>query len=136
MSEIDKKICREVRAELARRGLTFTKVAEILGVTLSSVTNQMNGRHFGRKNAEKWAETFGFSATFLMTGEGTLVPGVEGEAPAAADDSAPAAEEDDFFIDDTPDEFDDDDEDDDEEEEFDDEEDEDEEDEEDEDEKE
>ena len=82
MSEIDKKICREVRAELARRGLTFTKVAEILGVTLSSVTNQMNGRHFGRKNAEKWAEAFGFSATFLMTGEGALVPG-ELEAPTA-----------------------------------------------------
>ena len=78
MSEIDEKICREVRAEFARRGLTFKKVAEILGVTLSSVTYQMNGRHFGRSNAKKYAEAFGFSATFLMYGTGSLVPGVEG----------------------------------------------------------
>ena len=77
MDEKDTKICREVRAELARRGLNFTEVAKILDVTLSAVTNQLNGRHFGRNNAKKWADAFGFSEFFLITGEGALVPSRE-----------------------------------------------------------
>ena len=77
------EIAIEVLAEFRRRGITLTKAAEILGVKQAGVSAYTTGkRAFGSNIARKWAEAFGFSATFLMTGEGALVPG-ELEAPTA-----------------------------------------------------
>ena len=82
------EIAIEVLAEFRRRGITLTKAAELLGVKQAGVSAYTTGkRAFGSNIARKWAETFGFSATFLMTGEGTLVPG-EQEDPTASVTSA------------------------------------------------
>ena len=70
------EIAIEVLAEFRRRGITLTKAAELLGVKQAGVSAYTTGkRAFGSNIARKWAETFGFSATFLMTGEGSLAPG-------------------------------------------------------------
>lgn len=79
----------EVCAEFRRRGINQLKAAEMLGIKPNGLSLYLTGkRAFGSNIARKWAETFGFSATFLMTGEGTLVPG-EQEAPTAP--ASPAA---------------------------------------------
>ena len=68
-------ICGEINAYFARNRITKAEAARRLGASHSStVTNQLSGRPFGRNNARKWAETFGFSETFLLTGDGTLLP--------------------------------------------------------------
>ena len=82
MAKSSKEIGLEVRSYFAKKGIKLADVARMVGSTPQTVTNQLSGRTFGRNTAKKWAEVFGFSATFLMTGEGSLVPGVEGEAPA------------------------------------------------------
>lgn len=82
MAKSSKEIGLEVRSYFAKKGIKLADVARMVGSTPQTVTNQLSGRTFGRNTAKKWAEVFGFSATFLMTGEGSLVPGVEGSAPA------------------------------------------------------
>ena len=86
MNEIRKtteEIAREVRREFDLRGISLKKAAEMLGVAVGGLSLYTKGkRPFGSNIAKKWEETFGFSATFLMTGEGSLVPG-EQEAPTA-----------------------------------------------------
>ena len=68
-----KEVSLSVKHYFDMHGMTLTRVAELLGVTLGAVTNQLRGdRYFGRYNAEKYAELFGFSANYLMTGEGQL----------------------------------------------------------------
>ena len=47
----------------------------MLGLSKSAVSNQLDGRAFGQLTAAKWSQTFGFSASYLLTGEGSLVPG-------------------------------------------------------------
>lgn len=67
------EIILSVKIDLRRRKITLTKAAEMLGVTLGAVTNQLSGaRSFGRNSARKYAETFGYSETFLLSGMGTL----------------------------------------------------------------
>lgn len=53
-------------------------------MTQPGVSNQLAGRAFSQKSAAKWAETFGFSASYLLTGEGTLVPGEQTASTPAA----------------------------------------------------
>ena len=77
------EIAIEVCAEFRRRGINQLKAAEMLGIKPNGLSLYLTGkRAFGSNIARKWAEAFGFSATFLMTGEGALVPG-ELEAPTA-----------------------------------------------------
>ena len=40
-----------------------------------AVSQQLMGRAFSQKGAAKWSEAFGFSASYLLTGEGSLIPG-------------------------------------------------------------
>lgn len=82
------EIAIEVCAEFRRRGINQMKAAEMLGIKPNGLSLYLTGkRAFGSNIARKWAEAFGFSATFLMTGEGSLVPGeVEAPAPMAAQD--------------------------------------------------
>lgn len=70
----EKEIALAVKSYFTSRGIKVNDVAERLGVTAQSVTSQLSGdRFFGRKNAARYAEEFGFNATYLMTGEGTLL---------------------------------------------------------------
>lgn len=75
------EIILQVKMDLHRRKITMTKAAEMLGVTLGAVTNQLSGtRPFGRNSARKYAETFGYSEQYLVTGYGSLY----GDAPEQA----------------------------------------------------
>ena len=56
-------------------GISQQKVADTLGVSLPYVNAVLNGtKTLGKKNAEKWANLFGLSKTFLLTGEGSVIP--------------------------------------------------------------
>lgn len=68
------EICGEIKSDLARRGLRGKDVAEMLGVTSSTLSAQLSGRRtFGRDTAYRWAGVLGYSAEYLMTGEGHLL---------------------------------------------------------------
>ena len=76
--DTEEEINLKVKMDLRRRKITMTKAAEMLGVTPGAVTNQLsNPRPFGKSNARKYAETFGYSEQYLITGYG----GLYGDAP-------------------------------------------------------
>lgn len=75
--EKEKEICAAVRGYLSAHKITMAMVAERLGVSSSAVTNQLAGRKFTAKMAERYAELFGFSERYLLFGEGSLL----GETP-------------------------------------------------------
>lgn len=68
-----KTITNTVRAYFAQEQMTMAQVAERLGVTPPAVTNQLNGRIFSTKMARKYADEFGFSMDYLLTGKGSLL---------------------------------------------------------------
>lgn len=69
----------------AGQGLTQSDVAERLHISRTVATNYLNGnKNFGRHAAQKWAETFGIDAVWLMTQgqQGTPPSGIVQIAPA------------------------------------------------------
>ncbi len=66
--EIGKKI-KEYFSEI---GMSQMEAAEKLGVQQAAVSNQLNGRSFGKNSAAKWNAAFGFRTNWLLTGEGTM----------------------------------------------------------------
>jgi len=68
-------ICEAVRAYFRSQKISFEEAAARLQMTRPAVSKQLADRPFSQKSAAKWAETFGFSAAYLLTGEGSLVPG-------------------------------------------------------------
>jgi len=70
-----KEVCKAIKLWLSQNDMTMTDMARELGVSLSAVTNQLANRSFGKCNANKYAQAFGFDASFLMTGNGSLLPG-------------------------------------------------------------
>lgn len=75
-------VALNVKRYLTGHGITMARAAEMLGVTAAAVTNQLSSRRtFGRNNARKYAETFGFNENYLITGAGSLFPREEKEAP-------------------------------------------------------
>lgn len=72
--------------------ITQDDMAETLGVSIPAVSQYIRGsRAFGREQAYKWAQAFGFDANFLMTGEGSLFKEDESSTKTAADIVIPAA---------------------------------------------
>lgn len=72
----EKEVALAVKGYFSAHGVKINDVAAALGVTPQSVTSQLSGtRPFGRMNARRYAEAFGFNETYLMTGEGSLVAG-------------------------------------------------------------
>ncbi len=67
-SEIGKKI-KEYFSEI---GMSQMEAADKLGVQQAAVSNQLNGRSFGKNSAAKWNAAFGFRANWLLTGEGPM----------------------------------------------------------------
>ncbi len=67
-NEIGKKI-KEYFSEI---GMSQTEAADKLGVQQAAVSNQLNGRAFGKNSAAKWNSVFGFRANWLLTGEGPM----------------------------------------------------------------
>ena len=69
-----KEIGKLVAAYFKENGLTYKVVAARLGYASPQViTNQLGGKKFGNRVAEKYAEQFGFNQRFLMTGKGELI---------------------------------------------------------------
>lgn len=66
--EIGKKI-KEYFSEI---GLSQQDVAKALDVQQAAVSNQLNGRPFGKNSAAKWNRAFGFRINWLLTGEGPM----------------------------------------------------------------
>ena len=57
---------------LEKKGLTQPRMAEMLGVSLPYVNAVLLGKKtLGKKNAKKWANLFGLSEHFLLTGVGS-----------------------------------------------------------------
>lgn len=67
-AEIGKKI-KEYFSEM---GMSQQEVANILDVQQAAVSNQLNGRSFGKNAAAKWSKAFGFRTNWLITGEGPM----------------------------------------------------------------
>lgn len=70
MIKDQKKFCEELRDFMKSQGLTQQTIAERLGVSQSYVGMLMSGnKAFGKQAAQTWAEAFGLSAAWLLTGE-------------------------------------------------------------------
>ena len=65
-------VSMHLKEYFAENGMKQTDIAEVLDVTQSAVSNQLNGRPFGVNSAKKWSKTFGFSINWLTTGEGPM----------------------------------------------------------------
>lgn len=65
-------ICSKLKDYFIENGLKQCEIAEVLDVTQSAISNQLNGRPFGINSAKKWSKAFGFSVTWLTTGEGSM----------------------------------------------------------------
>lgn len=64
----------ELRKYLADRGFTQEDIAKRFGVTKQAVNQLLTGRKpFGKLNAQRWANEFGLSAAWLLTGEGAML---------------------------------------------------------------
>jgi len=61
-------IASNIRAELARRGITQIEVAEALGITLSAASRRIRGRiPISAVELKQFAELLGVSADSLLT---------------------------------------------------------------------
>lgn len=77
MTNSKKKFCDDLKEFFKAQGLTQQSIAERFGVSQSYVGSLLNGTTaFGKKAAHKWAEEFGLSEAWLLTGEGAMVCGV------------------------------------------------------------
>ena len=78
-------ICEAIRAYFRSQKISISEAARMLGLTQAAVSHQLRDRSFSQKSAANWAQAFGFSASYLLTGEGSLVPGKtqEGVRPSA-----------------------------------------------------
>ena len=67
-----KIIGKQIKDYFSELGMSQSEVASILGVQQAAVSNQLNGRPFGKNSAAKWSNAFGFRANWLLTGEGAM----------------------------------------------------------------
>ena len=67
-----KIIGNKIKEYFSENGMSQTDVAKILDVQQAAVSNQLNGRRFGKNSAIKWNQAFGFRINWLRTGEGPM----------------------------------------------------------------
>ena len=68
-------ISDELRAYFFNIRMTQQEIADRLGTTKQTVSKYFTGKSkFGKRQAERWAQEFGLSKTFLLTGEGDIIP--------------------------------------------------------------
>ena len=70
-TETSTYICFKLKDYFIENGMKQCDIAEVLDITQSAVSNQLNGRPFGINSAKKWSKAFGFSINWLTTGEGS-----------------------------------------------------------------
>lgn len=69
---IKKEIGRTIKEYFTEIGISQTEAANMLGVQQAAISNQLNGRAFGKNSAAKWNKAFGFRINWLLTGEGPM----------------------------------------------------------------
>lgn len=67
-----KIIGNKIKEYFAEIGMSQIEAAKILDVQQAAVSNQLNGRPFGKNSAAKWNKAFGFRINWLLTGEGPM----------------------------------------------------------------
>lgn len=65
-------IGKKIKEYFTEMGMSQSDVAKVLGVQQAAVSNQLNGRPFGKNSAAKWNNAFGFRINWLLTGEGPM----------------------------------------------------------------
>lgn len=74
MAKIDEKI----REYIVQNGISITDMAKKANVSQAYMSQIVNGKKlFGKKQAKKFQNLFGFDETFLLTGRGSLFPNTE-----------------------------------------------------------
>lgn len=71
MSQI-KEIGRTIKEYFTEIGISQMEAANRLGVQQAAISNQLNGRPFGKNSAARWNKAFGFRINWLLTGEGPM----------------------------------------------------------------
>lgn len=69
---INKEIGKTIKEYFTEIGISQTEAANMLGVQQAAISNQLNGRAFGKNSAAKWNKAFGFRINWLLTGEGPM----------------------------------------------------------------
>lgn len=69
---IRKEIGNIIKEYFTEIGISQTDAATRLGVQQAAVSNQLNGRAFGKNSAARWNKAFGFRVNWLLTGEGPM----------------------------------------------------------------
>lgn len=70
------KFCEELKKFFRELGLTQEQIAARFGISQQYVASLLNGKNeFGKKAAKRWADEFGISEAWLLTGEGDLITG-------------------------------------------------------------
>ena len=64
-----KIIGNKIKEYFAEIGMSQIEAAKILDVQQAAVSNQLNGRPFGKNSAAKWNKALGFRINWLLTGE-------------------------------------------------------------------
>ena len=67
-----KIIGKQIKEYFAENGMSQMDAARILDVQQAAVSNQLNGRPFGKNSAARWNKAFGFRINWLLTGEGPM----------------------------------------------------------------
>ena len=67
-----KIIGNKIKEYFAEIGMSQIEAAKILDVQQAAVSNQLNGRPFGKNSAAKWNKAFGFRINWHLTGEGPM----------------------------------------------------------------
>lgn len=66
------EIGQKIKEYFSEMGMSQQEVANVLEVQQAAVSNQLNGRPFGKNSAAKWNKAFGFRTNWLLTGEGPM----------------------------------------------------------------
>ena len=77
---IRKEIGNTIKEYFAEIGISQADAAARLGVQQAAISNQLNGRAFGKNSATRWNKACGFRVNWLLTGEGTMF---DPDSPAA-----------------------------------------------------
>lgn len=67
-----REIGKTIKEYFTEIGMSQIEAANALGVQQAAVSNQLNGRPFGKNSATKWNKAFGFRINWLLTGEGPM----------------------------------------------------------------
>ncbi len=70
-------IGKKIKEYFSEAGMSQQEVAKVLNVQQAAVSNQLNGRPFGKNSAAKWNKAFGFRINWLLTGEGAMFDDTE-----------------------------------------------------------